>query len=73
MQRYFFDVVGHGRSELDFAGRELPTPETAYDAAELMALDLAVDDTIGWAVNVSDVKGHKLFSIPVQASYLGAA
>ncbi len=33
MQRCFFDVVRHGRSELDFAGRELPTPETAYDAS----------------------------------------
>ena len=76
MQRYFFDVVGHGQSELDFTGRELSTPQRAYDAAELIAFDLAVrrvDDTIGWAVNVSDVKGHKLFSIPVQASYLGAA
>ncbi len=73
MQRYFFDVVGHGRSELDFAGRELPTHETAYDAAELMAFDLAVDDTIGWAVKVSDAEGHELFLIPVQASYLGAA
>ena len=72
MNRYFFDVVGHGRSELDYTGRELPTPETAYDAAELMAFDLAVDDTIGWAVNVSNVEGHKLFSILVQASYLGA-
>jgi hypothetical protein len=40
--RYFFDFVGHERSELDFTGRILPTPEEAYDAAELMALDLLV-------------------------------
>ena len=38
--RYFFDFVGHERSELDYTGRILPTPEEAYDAAELMALDL---------------------------------
>jgi hypothetical protein len=38
--RYFFDFVGHERSELDYTGRILPTPEEVYDAAELMALDL---------------------------------
>ena len=70
MKRYFFDVVGHGRSELDYKGRELPTPESAHDAAELMAFDLAVrseSETIGWAVSVSSAEGQKLFSIPVQA------
>ena len=73
--RYFFDFVGHERSELDYTGLTLPTPEEAYDAAELMALDLLVrreDETIGWAVNVSSAEGRKLFSIPVQASYLAA-
>lgn len=69
--RYFFDFVGHERSELDYTGRILPTPEEAYDAAELMALDLVVrreDETNGWAVRVSTAEGRKLFSIPVQAS-----
>jgi hypothetical protein len=72
--RYFFDIVGHGRSELDYTGRILPTPEIAYDAAELMAFDLIVkrEESIGWAVNVSSVEGCKLFSIPVQTSYLAA-
>jgi hypothetical protein len=76
MTRYFFDVVGCGKSELDYAGHTLPTPERAYDVAEHMALDLAVcrgDETDGWAVNVSSAEGHKLFSIPVQMSYLAAA
>ena len=74
MKRYFFDVVGHERSELDYTGRILPTPEIAYDAAELMAFDLIVkrEESIGWAVNVSSVEGCKLFSIPVQTSYLAA-
>lgn len=70
MKRYFFDFVGHGRSELDYTGRTLATPERAYDVAELMAFDLVVareEETIGWAVNVSTVEGRKLFSIPVQA------
>ena len=61
------------RSELDFAGRESPTHETADEATEFMAFDLAVDDTIGWAVKVGDAERHELFLIPVQASYLGAA
>jgi hypothetical protein len=76
MKRYFFDVVGHERSELDYTGRILPTPEIAYDAAELMAFDLVVkreDEAIGWAVSVSSAEGRKLFSIPVQTSYLRAA
>ena len=74
--RYFFDFVGHERSELDYTGRILPTPKEAYDAAELMALDLLVrreDETIGWAVKVCSAEGRKLFSIPVQASYLAVA
>jgi hypothetical protein len=76
MKRYFFDVVGHGQSELDYTGRILQTPERAHETAELMAFDLAVkreDEAIGWVVNVSSGEGHKLFSIPVQASYLAAA
>jgi hypothetical protein len=46
------------------------------DAAELMAFDLVVkreDELIGSAVTVSNAEGSKLFSIPVQASYLAAS
>jgi hypothetical protein len=42
MKRYFFDVMKHDRSELDYMGRLFPTAEEAYDAAELMALDIVV-------------------------------
>jgi hypothetical protein len=76
VKRYFFDVVGSNRRELDYSGRMLPTPESARDAAELLAIDLAVKnegEAIGWSVNVSVAEGHKLFSIPVQESYLAAA
>ena len=75
MQRYFFDVVGHERSELDYSGRTFPTPEDAYSAAELMAFDLVVrreDEMIGQSVTVSSTEGHKLLSIPVHTSYLSA-
>jgi hypothetical protein len=52
MTRYFLDVVGHERSELDYTGHILPTPDRVYDLAELIAFDLAVkkgDDSTGWA------------------------
>ena len=42
MERYFFDIVGHERSELDYTGRILAAPKIAYDFAELMALDVGV-------------------------------
>jgi hypothetical protein len=76
MTHYFFDVVGHEPSELDYAGHILPTPDRVYDLAELIAFDLAVKkgvDATGWAVNVSSVEGRTLFSIPVEASRLATA
>jgi hypothetical protein len=75
MKRYFFDVMIRDRSELDYMGRLFPTAEEAYDAAELMALDLVVrheEEMIGSAVTVSSAEGRKLFSILVQASNLAA-
>jgi hypothetical protein len=44
MRRYFFDLVGEERSEYDYRGRDLPSPESAYQFAELIAVDLAVDE-----------------------------
>jgi hypothetical protein len=75
MRRYFFDVMKHGRSELDYTGRLFATAAEAHDAAELMALDLVVKESegmIGSTVIVSSPEGQKLFSIPVRASYLAA-
>jgi hypothetical protein len=74
MKRYFFDVVGHNRSELDYVGRMLPTAEEAYEPAEMIAFDLAVsvDELVGSEVAVSDIHGRKLFSILVKESYLTA-
>jgi hypothetical protein len=75
MKRYFFDIVGHQRSELDYVGHVLQTADEAYDTAESMAFDLAVrqaDEIIGLEVTVSDADGCKLFSVPVKASYLAA-
>jgi hypothetical protein len=75
MNRYFFDVVRNEGPTLDYTGRSLRTDDEAYNAIELMALDLAVkqvDEVIGSKVTVSDVYGRKLFSIPVKESYLAA-
>jgi hypothetical protein len=71
MKRYFFDIVTRDRSEPDYKGRVFSTMKEAYDAAELIALDLEVryeDEMIGSAVTVSSVEGRKLFSIPVEPS-----
>jgi hypothetical protein len=75
MERYFFDLVKHDRSELDYVGQVFATVEEAHDAAELMAIDLVVtqmDEMIGSTITVSRAEGGKLFSIPIQASCLAA-
>ena len=76
MRRYFFDLVGAERSNYDYTGRELPSPENAYQLAELIAVDLAVEDqepTYGWTVKVRNVQGHEVFCVAVKPEYLAAA
>jgi hypothetical protein len=76
MRRYFFDLVGKERSEYDYSGRELPTPESAHQLAELIALDLALEEQepwYGWSVNVRNAEGCEMFCVPVESGYLAAA
>ncbi len=76
MERYFFDLMKRDGSELDYTGRTFSTMQEAYDAAELMALDLLVkheDEMIGSAVRVSTAEGQKLFLIPIDQRYLAHA
>lgn len=76
MSRYFFDLVGEERSEYDYSGRNLPSPENAYQLAELIAVDLAVEEQevwYGWTVKVRNVQGLEMFCVPVQPGYLAAA
>jgi hypothetical protein len=78
MTRYFFDVVGDGRTELDYVGYLFSTAKEAYETAELMAHDLVVkslDEISNCTVEVSDADGHKLFSVPLRTidSHLQAA
>jgi hypothetical protein len=76
MRRYFFDVVSQHYLHYDYRGRDFPAPERAYELAELIALDLAVDsddERIGCLINVSTADGRKLFSVPVQPCCAAAA
>ena len=76
MTTYFFDRVGKDRSEYDYRGHAFQTPEKARQMAELIAIDLSIEPDapwFGWSVYVRDVRGTKLFSVPVCASELAAA
>jgi hypothetical protein len=76
MSRYFFDLVREGRAEYDYRGRDLPTSESAYQLAELIAVDLAIDEQeswCGWMVKVRNVEGREIGCVCVQPGYLAAA
>jgi hypothetical protein len=76
MRRYFFDLVGGERSEYDYSGRVLPSAKNAQELAELIAVDLALEDEepwCGWKVKVRSAEGHEMFCVPVQPGYLAAA
>jgi len=68
MKKYFFDVVGQGRSEYDFRGSEFSEPQKAFQLAQLLALDVEVgaeEEFSGGSINVHNAHGHKLFSVPI--------
>ena len=76
MSRYFFDRVSGTRSEYDYQGRVLATPEKAFQLAELMALDLGVaegTEWAGWTIDVRNALGKHFFSVPVREPALVAA
>jgi hypothetical protein len=60
MNKYFFDVTGQHYCEYDHQGRILAHPEEALSVAELLALDLEVQDAEEWlgcAIVVRDCWG----------------
>ena len=66
--QFFFDVLNSQSSIYDFHGRYCDKPENAVEMAELIAIDLgssATDDWVGSQVQVRNVAGETLFSIPV--------
>jgi hypothetical protein len=70
MQRYFFDRVSETGAEFDFRGCEFANVEAAAEMAELIALDLGLDDHnewVGWNVKVSNATGQHILTVPVRA------
>ena len=70
MKRFFFDVSSKSHIQYDYRGREFAQPEQARELAELIALDFECSDDGEWAgmeVQVRNISGTCLFSIPVRA------
>lgn len=69
MKRFFFDVRAKTHIQYDYQGRDFAQPEQARELAELIALDLECSDNHerdGWEVQVRNVLGACLFSVPIR-------
>ena len=69
MQRYFFDVATRAYVQYDYHGREINNPEQARELAELIALDIECtegDNLAGAEIQVRNVNGEHLYSVPVR-------
>jgi Domain of unknown function (DUF6894) len=69
MTRYFFDVANKSYVQYDYRGREFERPEQAREMAELIALDVECtegDDLARAEVQVRNVNGVRLFSVPIR-------
>jgi hypothetical protein len=69
MSRYFFDVISHEGPQYDFCGRELTTPEAAYQFAEILAIDvetLHAEAASSCEIVVRNAEGRHFFSVPVR-------
>ena len=69
MQRYFFDVAARTYVQYDYHGRDIHKPEEARELAELIALDIECtegDDLVGAEIQVRNVSGQQLYSVPIR-------
>ncbi len=75
MKRFFFDVSFNTHVQYDYQGRDFAQPEQARELAELIALDFECSDsdTPGTEVQVRNIKGTCLFSVPIRQPELIAA
>ena len=76
MQRYFFDVSTESYVQYDYRGRVFPDADQARQLAELIALDVECiegDDLVSTEVQVRDIAGKHLFSVPIREPELIAA
>ena len=76
MIRFFFDYTTKDQALFDYQGEEFKSPNGALDFAEAIVLDLTHSlrsDWSGWSVEVRNVEGKKIFSLPIGSSELRAA
>ena len=76
MIKYFFDLATKSYVQYDYRGRDLERLELAREMAELIALDIECtegDELAGAEVEVRNIVGQKLFSVPVRLPELIAA
>jgi hypothetical protein len=76
MGRMFFDVAGTNFVQYDYRGRDCPTHREAQHLAEMLALDFGCTDRadlVGGEIQVRDISGRLLFSVPLVESVLCAA
>ena len=75
MNRFFFDVAAKMYVQYDYRGREFSDPDEVRSFAELLALDMGCTDDQDRAteVQVRNVGGEQLFSVPILQSNLIAA
>ena len=75
MNRFFFDVAAKTYVQYDYRGREFSDPDEVRSFAELLALDMGCTDDKDRAteVQVRNVGGEQLFSVPILQSNLIAA
>lgn len=75
MNRFFFDVASKTYVQYDYRGREFSDPDQIRSFAELLALDMGCTDDQDRAVEVQvrNVSGEQLFSIPILQPNLIAA
>ena len=76
MIRFFFDYTTKDQSLFDYRGHDFRSPHGALDFAEAIVLDLKHSlqtDWSDWSVEVRNVEGKKIFSLPIGSSELRAA
>ena len=75
MNRFFFDVAHKTYIQYDYRGREFSDSGEVRSFAELLALDMGCTDGQDRAteVQVRNVGGQQLFSVPIQQPNLVAA
>lgn len=76
MTRFFFDYTAKEQSLLDYGGHEFPSSGAAIEFAQAIAHDLKhslSDNWRGWCVEVRNVAGLRLQSVPVDSPELEAA